>query len=587
MTLTIKDSPERQIPGKQGVASQNSANKAGESPRSNPVCLEVNVTIRSLPTEAGGLTKPIREDVRTVIVFDNGAVLRCMESLPVGLTVILSNANARDVVCKVVGGQNLPSIKGYVEVQFMESVNDFWSIHQDPNPISAGAPPAAPFSLEDAPQEPLPPSIAFPTPAPTRAAASIEAQPTHLSEAVGGAPTFDDIEGLALEPTTASTRASRPERPARPASEIRATDASGYNHSEVAKSTSIGNWNSSDSEPPADKHSASQVSREQSPNAGSNSVSGNPRDFMSKGLMAYEKPAPTSGVLNGRKPLMVGAAVLALAGIGGVVFFMHRQTAPAPVAVTAAASQPPVDVPPAANNSSEAGVPTQDATTQPATQSQPAAQPVAVEAAHPASAVAAIPAVMSSPVTTDTKNDSRTVRRPEKSSVATKQPEPPPARRAAIPNLKMSSPSAPNQKLADLSGGAAPMTDISATEAMGGSTPAGLLTSAGRTSSPPIAPPSEPVPAPMVKTVRNPQLISSPRLVYPSGAKQAGVQGTVTVSASIDENGKVTSAKAISGPLLLREAAAQSVKQWKYSPGTTGGKPTPAQVTVNVEFKLN
>ncbi len=66
MTLTIKDSPELNSLGRSGVPSQNSENKPGESPRSNPVCLEVGVTIRSLPTEAGGLTQAIREEGRTV-----------------------------------------------------------------------------------------------------------------------------------------------------------------------------------------------------------------------------------------------------------------------------------------------------------------------------------------------------------------------------------------------------------------------------------------------------------------------------------------------------------------------------------------
>src|SRR5713226_6028265 len=134
MTLTIKNSPDSNSPGKPGTTPQNSENKAGESPRSNPVCLEVGVTIRSLPTEAGGLTQPIREEGRTVIVFDNGAVLRSANSLPAGQTVILSNPKGRDVVCRVAAGRNLPSIKGYIEVEFIEPVSDFWDLHHGADP---------------------------------------------------------------------------------------------------------------------------------------------------------------------------------------------------------------------------------------------------------------------------------------------------------------------------------------------------------------------------------------------------------------------------------------------------------------------
>ena len=145
MTLTIKNSPDLNSLGKPGASSQNSENKSGESPRTNPVCLEVGVTIRSLPNEAGGQTQPIREEGRTVIVFDNGAVLRSTNNLPIGQTVILSNPNGRDVVCRVVGGRNLPNVKGYVEVEFIEPVNDFWDIHQAGNPAGATASPATPL----------------------------------------------------------------------------------------------------------------------------------------------------------------------------------------------------------------------------------------------------------------------------------------------------------------------------------------------------------------------------------------------------------------------------------------------------------
>jgi protein TonB len=89
------------------------------------------------------------------------------------------------------------------------------------------------------------------------------------------------------------------------------------------------------------------------------------------------------------------------------------------------------------------------------------------------------------------------------------------------------------------------------------------------------------------KTVTAPKLISSTRLTYPQSARQANIQGTVMVSAIIDETGKVASASAVSGPLLLREAAVNSVRQWKYSPGLLDGKPAPSEVTVGVEFKLN
>jgi hypothetical protein len=135
MTLSIKERPELNSQVKDTKPPINSGGKAELNPRSHPVCLEVAVTIRSLPGAIGtaaGATAPVREDSRTVIVFDNGAVLRLSQNLPTGQTIILANSQGREVVCKIVSTRKLPNIKGYVEVEFVEAAADFWGIHQKP-----------------------------------------------------------------------------------------------------------------------------------------------------------------------------------------------------------------------------------------------------------------------------------------------------------------------------------------------------------------------------------------------------------------------------------------------------------------------
>jgi protein TonB len=226
------------------------------------------------------------------------------------------------------------------------------------------------------------------------------------------------------------------------------------------------------------------------------------------------------------------------------------------------------------------------------TQMQP--QNVATDPAKAMDSVAPVPAVVTSPATSDsqkeTRPDTKNARRAEKKEVVARQPEAAPTRRPIIPNLKMSSPSAPNQNLAKLGEASAPAADITSAATGGAVPPAGLLTSVGRISNPPApAAPvlAAPAPAPAVKTVREPKLISSTRAVYPATARQSSIQGSVTVSASIDANGKVVAAKALSGPILLRQAAVDSVSQWKYSPGLIDGKPAPSQVNVSVEFRMN
>jgi protein TonB len=61
----------------------------------------------------------------------------------------------------------------------------------------------------------------------------------------------------------------------------------------------------------------------------------------------------------------------------------------------------------------------------------------------------------------------------------------------------------------------------------------------------------------------------------------------VVITAQVDARGGVTDIKAVSGPAALRQAAIDAVRQWKYSPALIDGKPASAQVTVDVQFRLN
>jgi TonB family protein len=581
MTLTIKNSPELEGPGKPGASSQASEKQAGQSPRSNPVCLEVSATMRSLPNEAAGLTQPIREEIKTVIVFDNGAVLRSTNTLPAGLTVILSNAVGRDVVCKVVGGRNLPSVKGYVEVEFLESVKDFWGIHQEGGPVTGKISPAA---IADAQQAPPPPP-----PAPLRIPSAAEVQARLANAVLKTTPAPSDVPALAILPPSAAKPESKPERAA-PVYGSGAKINADYDHFEVPSATSVASWTPSASEPPADTRALRGTS-DASPMPTSTPVP--TRDFMSKGLMAYEQPDASSSAASNRTPMLIGAAALVLVVVGASVYFMRRGSEPVSVAkATPATSQPAVPPPPPANSTPTPGQtrpaePTPNVTK---SESQLQPQPVAAQPIQPEAAVKPIPAAAAPAVATDAPAVARNARQQDKAASAAKQPDTPTARRPAITNLKMSSPSAPAKNLGDASDAAAPVTEIPSAEAPMGSTPAGLLTAAGRTSNPPAPPPSAlaiPPPAAPVQTVTDAKLISATHPVYPQTARQANIEGNVTVVAYIDQNGRVFSARALSGPVMLRAAAEDAVKDWKYSPGLVDGKPATTHMVVKVEFKLH
>jgi TonB family protein len=84
--------------------------------------------------------------------------------------------------------------------------------------------------------------------------------------------------------------------------------------------------------------------------------------------------------------------------------------------------------------------------------------------------------------------------------------------------------------------------------------------------------------------VLNSKAISLPRPVYPAAAKNAGAQGKVVVEVTIDEDGKVIEAHAVSGPSTLQQAAVQAARLAKFSPTTLSGQPIKVTGTISYTF---
>jgi TonB family protein len=99
----------------------------------------------------------------------------------------------------------------------------------------------------------------------------------------------------------------------------------------------------------------------------------------------------------------------------------------------------------------------------------------------------------------------------------------------------------------------------------------------------PVAPA---VPLPIGGDVKVAHLISSVPPVYPTLAHAQHIQGQVLVDALIDVNGRVSSMRIVSGPVLLHQAAMDALRQWKYQAATLDGKAVPMHLTVTVQFRL-
>ncbi|HEX8747854.1 MAG TPA: TonB family protein [Pyrinomonadaceae bacterium] len=107
---------------------------------------------------------------------------------------------------------------------------------------------------------------------------------------------------------------------------------------------------------------------------------------------------------------------------------------------------------------------------------------------------------------------------------------------------------------------------------------------------PPPAPKPTPEPpkrtAPISGGVLNGRAISLPKPAYPAVAKAARQTGTVTVQVTIDENGSVISARAVSGPPLLLAAAQQAAYGAKFSPTKLSGQPVKVTGVITYNFQL-
>ena len=84
-----------------------------------------------------------------------------------------------------------------------------------------------------------------------------------------------------------------------------------------------------------------------------------------------------------------------------------------------------------------------------------------------------------------------------------------------------------------------------------------------------------------------PRVISSPDPLYPTTARAQSVEGVVVMDALVDAVGNVAEVKVISGPVLLRQAAMDALRRWKYQPARLDGQPTAVHTNVNIRFALH
>lgn len=73
---------------------------------------------------------------------------------------------------------------------------------------------------------------------------------------------------------------------------------------------------------------------------------------------------------------------------------------------------------------------------------------------------------------------------------------------------------------------------------------------------------------------------------YPQTAKLARITGVVKVYLEIDEKGAVKAVQSTDGPQMLKQAAAEAARRWKFRPTVIGGQPVRVVGFINFNFTL-
>jgi protein TonB len=600
----LKDTLELATPVAEATTTQASERPKSESGqlRADAVSLDVPVKVHGsrVTDVVRGITphtEPFEEQTSTMIVFPQGGVLRMSTAVAAGQMVVLTNLKTgHDAICRVVKVRACAQTQSYVELEFTNRQPGYWGVHfssdgaepvkpfvpppPPPAPVVAEAPAEraesklpqgtswAPASTMQVPPAKLTEPAVFSSPVkPVSPPAERTVQPNRPESSFVAIGAQEDVQPAA----SATSSKKKQERFTAPVASLSMTELRGDAPVSAPVSTSLG------AGVPGEITDLSEAleesSREQPPpavfgrlaaSASTAGASSAPQKafgarFDSTALGVSDEVASATKKSGPNWFLIAtGIAALFVVGAGGA-FYFHVWPATSSSARPASASAPAV--PPAAFSATS---PSGSVSGQPS-----ASNPVA-QVNQPNTSVAA-----SGPGVTVRVADAappNAAKVPVASSVSQKVAKVMPDMSATLNSHPVSA-----QRSASDDAEPAPSVDTSAESANG--------ELQGIAANSEVAPPAPAAPPIHVGgDMKPPRLVSSVLPVYPSIARTSGIEGNIVVEASIGPAGNVTNTKVISGPPILRQAALDAVRRWKYQPGTLNGEPVPVQITVTIQF---
>ncbi|MGA8222185.1 MAG: TonB family protein [Candidatus Acidiferrales bacterium] len=630
MAPLTKDTLEIANPAAESAVSQ-SANQNKSAPghmRSDAVSLEVSVRVHGskVKSAAPGTTphtEPFEEQTITMIIFPQGAVLKLLTPVNVGQMLVVTNLKSRqDAICRVIKVRPNANLAAYVEVEFTNRQPGYWGSafpSDAPAPAAKIAPPAI-----DSPPAPAQPAksaqdISWAPAAPPSmpASRSLEtkpainevkpvAAPPIVTPPAKPAPSFifigsqEEVQVAASATATIKPGSARetahenfapliPKTPA--ASEIPPPPPASLSMPELQGDADAGSSSSVAATDATAQHENEILvaAAQSSPTENSRSTFGSfaggatlaaARSTSSESFGASFEPNEAASASYSAAPkqnwtLIAASAVLAIVIVGGGFFYFRGHSTNSSSNKGPVAPNPPAA---AVSQSTQAARPIVPANEDPMAG---ASNSPVNSGAHVNAGSASVPALSATNTAKPLQASPNTAAPPQPLKSA-KQAAP-----KVTPDMMSQSLSAhpTSSQRADAGSADAPaLDDDSASAAAQPNALAGIPSSNNGANLPPPTIQQE-GPVKIGGNVQEPRLVSSVMPAYPIGAMQAGISGDVVIDTTIDKDGKVVAMHVVSGSPLLRQAALDALRRWKYEPSTLDGQPVAVQMQVTIKFR--
>jgi TonB family protein len=596
--------------------------------RPQPVALEVAVTVNGARAVAGSdKREPFSESTKTVLVFAHGAVVRLSSSVAPGQLLFLTNEKTKkEVVCQVVNSKNYSSVSGYVELEFTEPVSGFWGMRfpaapqgrsSEPAPASSPtarnlaigsvAEPKAPVTATAIQPEtkstipssprvsqtvPSSPAISSNQPSAPQSAAlnspptSLNATPTYPSSAAStdALEIPKPIKTPTVAPPVTPKTSAVPSKSMLDSEEIKIPSwLEPLARNAAAASAALPEIKAQEPAedfgdiPVLDDLAVTEIT--DTPEGANRGVPSSSfgTHFLAEEHDGHSEEATATG--KSSKKFLIGAIAaggLLLIGAGG---WYMRQSSDNVTANNSASNTAAVSTAPNATNNSVNNNDRTQSQSQihAATPERPAAKLTSVSApatTAPDASSGSKPAKFgdANRASLSANKNIATVDSASDLDPAADVAAPAPQKKQNLGAVRLSAP------IVNKASEPVPTEEalnLEPSQPAAGLTP-GLLGSSSRQ---PVAPSSGP-------DIKSATLISSVAPAYPLLAKNQRITGGVTIDALIDVTGHVASMTVVSGPALLRDAAQEALRHWKYAPAELHGKPVPMHMTVTIQFKL-